>query len=977
MHWKVLLSCLLVGFAADTGTAAPLPTTREYSHRVWRVQDGLPQNRIQALAQTPDGYLWIGTSGGLARYDGARFFVYDRSNTPEFRDDSILAIEVSHDGSLWIGTEGGGMLHYRGGKFEVFDEAHGLTNSFVRALHEDTTGALWIGTDRGFFRRIRGKIERLDDRGNIPITAITNLYEDSQKRVWAVGGIGLLVFEGGVLRLARPESELVEGVGGVLETRDGNRLLLNQTGIWRLENGKFRQHRVLGDMIPLNLTEDREGNLWVGTLGAGLLRIDAKGDSVPFRHPDMLPDNSVFCTLADREGNLWVGTQDGLLRLNRTPIRTFSAIDGIADQNISTVYKDRDESLWIVTVTGEIYRHINGKIQRYHLAALDGSRPRLVFRDSKNVLWFGTNDRGLFRVENGKTTNLAMKQGLRTNVTRQIFEDSRGDLWIALGSGLSRWDGKQFQNYYTQDGLAYGSVRLVREDRNGDILVGSERGLNRIHNGKFVKDPAFDQLNGLRVWTMHQDSDGTMWIGTRGAGLFRYKNGKMAALTTAEGLLSNAIYSIVDDGRGTFWISTPGGVFSVPRRELDRVAEKRAARIAIVPYGTSDGLDSAQMNGGLGDSAARTSSGELWFPSVKGLVRINPSEARLTQPSSVLIENISADDKAVALTKDATIPPGHGKLKIEYTASSLISPERVSFEYKLEGFDDAWTPASNQRIAYYTNLPPGRYKFRVVARDSASSQGVSEASFPFIWEPHFYETYWFYALCAALVALCAWAVFRFYVQQAKARYALLLAERTRLAREMHDTVIQGCVGVSTLLEAASGFQEEDAERALGLVDQARVQVRSTLDEARQAVWDLRHDRLDGNIAETLRDLGRQLSAEKGIPIEVQFMGSPCEMDQMSARSMLLVAREAIRNAANHALPRHITMRMYFEPREVRLEVVDDGCGFTVSAENSEATGHYGLLGMRERIEQFGGSFLVRSKPGEGTSVVARLPLRAV
>jgi signal transduction histidine kinase len=294
----------------------------------------------------------------------------------------------------------------------------------------------------------------------------------------------------------------------------------------------------------------------------------------------------------------------------------------------------------------------------------------------------------------------------------------------------------------------------------------------------------------------------------------------------------------------------------------------------------------------------------------------------------------------------------------------------------LEGIEDNWTAASGRRAAYYTNLPPGEYVFHVIAKDSATPLQSSEAMIPVILEPHFYQTAWLYGLCAALAGLCGWAALRVYARQTKARYALLLAERTRLAREMHDTVIQGCVGVSTLLEAASGFQQTNVERTRELVDQARVQARQTLDEAREAVWDLRHARLERDLTGTLRDLASHLSAEKGIPIEVVLKGAPPPIQEQTVRSILLVAREAIRNAANHAGPKQIRIQMSFEADEVRLEVIDDGRGFA-AAEPKEETGHYGIVGMRERVQQLGGSFLVSSSPGNGTSVVARLPLRAV
>jgi signal transduction histidine kinase len=340
----------------------------------------------------------------------------------------------------------------------------------------------------------------------------------------------------------------------------------------------------------------------------------------------------------------------------------------------------------------------------------------------------------------------------------------------------------------------------------------------------------------------------------------------------------------------------------------------------------------------------------------------------------VLIDAITADDRPISLSGEIRIRPGHGKLEIHYTACSLLSPERTRFQYLLEGFDETWTAGSSDRVAHYTNLPHGRYRFRVVATDSASPQQGSEASVSFLWEPHLYETPWFYGLCAALAAGCVWIGLRIYARQTQARYAVLLSERTRLAREMHDTVIQGCVGVSTLLEAASGFPATGSGGMKELLDQARLHIRLTLDEARQAVWDLRHAQLEGELAAMLRDFVRQLSSEQPVPIRVELMGTPVHLDSGTARSMFLVAREAVRNAVTHSESRQISIRLCFDAAELRLEVVDDGRGFSPAGRDLEARGHYGILGMRERVEQLGGRFLLDSRPGGGTAVVARLPL---
>lgn len=971
---------LLLGFLTAVLGASPAPAAasseappEEYSHRVWRIQDGLPQNKVQAVSQTPDGYLWIGTSGGLVRFDGVRFVVFDRSNTAAFRDDSILALCPARDGSLWIGTEGGGLLHFRNGAFQAYGENQGLTNGFVRAVKEDRLGALWVGTDRGFFRFEAGRLARLDGQAGLPVLSVLGIAEGRDGRLWVGGFPELMVVEEGALHPYRHGDELpAVPAGSVWETRNGVLWLGTAAGLRQLKDGRISP--ALGSAAIRALCEDREGSLWVGTVAQGLIRLRA-GVPTTYRAPGMLPDNTIRSVFEDREGNLWVGTQDGLARLSKKTVSTLTSRDGLSDDNVSTVYEDRGGTLWMTTINGQLYRRAGHRAVPFQLPSpADKFRASTVFRDSKGDLWIGSEGHGIVRLSEGRVACYTKKDGLRSSSVRSFHEDRQGNIWVATGSGLSRWDGRAFRTFYIEDGLAYGSVRVIADGHGGDLLAGTDGGVNRIHDGKIVRDPVLAQLGSERVWTILEDSDGGLWLGTRGGGLFRVKQGKVTRYTTRDGLLSNSIYQLLEDRNDRFWMSSPAGISSVDRKELDAMADGKPGPVAVVPYGTAEGLESSQMNGGVQSAGCRTAAGELWFPSVKGAVRIDPNQLRASPPAPVLIETMRVDDRPIELSGEVRIPAGRGKLEIQYTACSLLSPDRIGFQFKLEGFDKEWTAASTRRVAYYTNLPPGRYRFRVAAGDVAAPREVSEAAVAFRWEPRFHETGWFYGLCALLAGACGWTGLRFYTQMTRARYTALLVERTRLAREMHDTVIQGCVGVSTLLEAASSSQQPTADKRRELLDQARIQLRLTLDEARQAVWDLRHSSLGSGVARTLSSFARQLSLEKGIPVQTEIAGQATTLDDRTDRHLLLVAREAIRNAVTHADPRQIDIRLCFELDEVRLEVTDDGRGFVPAAGGPAENGHYGIVGMRERIEQLGGSFLLRSSPGQGTRIVARVPL---
>jgi signal transduction histidine kinase len=713
--------------------------------------------------------------------------------------------------------------------------------------------------------------------------------------------------------------------------------------------------------LPISsLHKDASGNLWIGTVGKGLVSMNlSSGARTEYFSPAVLPDNTILLLFEDRQHDIWVGAQDGLARLSQTAITTLAAPGGLADDNVSTTYEDHEGKLWIVTVTGQIYRLNGTKPERYYLPPpFRDLRFRTVFMDSHDGYWFGTSGAGVVHLSRGKAAHYTRNEGLRSDSIRQIFEDSRGMIWFATGSGLSRWNGSAFTNYYLEEGLSYPSVRCLAETTDGDVLAGTDAGLNRIHEGHIINDPAFAGLKQEKIWSLYVDG-GSLWVGTRGGGLVLIRNGKTTRFTARDGLVSNSIYQIVDDHTGRLWLSSPVGVSSVRRAELDAIVSGAMGSIHAVAYGSSDGMATGQMNGGIQPAGCRRSSGELWFPSARGAVKLDPAHLPERRSGPVLIESISAGDANLPLSGEVVIPPGRGRLQIDFTACDLIAPPQVSFRYKLEGFDDSWTTATRPRSAYYSSLPPGHYKFRVVAEDTGAAGASSEASLAIYRKPAFQQTAWFYSLVTALLMCGLWAGIWVYTRQTKARFAVLLTERTRLAREMHDTVIQGCVGVSTLLEAVGRFQRTNLDEAAQLLADARSQIKETLEEARQAVWDLRHSSGDQSPIVDLFALARKLGNQYGANVETEIEGERRSLDALTDRALLLIGREALRNSVSHGNPARISVRIAFKAARVHMEVRDDGKGldsdFATLEAKLESKGHFGIIGMRERVEQ-----LVRS-----------------
>ena len=963
----------LVAMRLDAVSLRTLPDG--YSRRVWQTQDGLPENTVQAFAQTPDHYLWIGTSGGLVRFDGARFVVFDRGNTPEMRENSIFCLTVSRDGSLWAGTDGGGLLRYRKGLFRAYSPSDGLTNGFVRAVYEDREGTLWTGTDDGLFKLSGERFIRTDGNGKIPALAVHDIREDHAGRLW-VGGSRLVMIQ---------ESEcrefLLEGypsatrVKSILEANDGTVWVGTVSGLQRprgsLESGRFEKVSEVSSTVRV-LREDRGGTLWIGSIGGGLIRFrDGHFARVPTQ--DNPPGSTVLALFEDLEQNIWVGMQTGLLRLSRTAMSTFPLPD-VPNADFGTVYPDRDGSLWVAST--HLYRIKPRRDDSELIPAPEpGIRVRNVLRDRSGALWFGTDGHGAFRARGSDRVHYTTHNGLTNDFVRAFLESRDGSIWIATDEGINRWHDGALTNYRMSDGLCYFSIRALLEDSHGGIWIGTDRGVSHWQDGGFVQDAVVNRLGSEKVWAIHEDGDGGLWFGTRGGGLFRWRGGGLTAFGSEQGLASNSIYQILEDSHGTFWMSGPNGISSVSRRDLDKLADHPESRPAVTLYGLSDGVEATQMHGGTQPAGALTSSGELWFPSNRGPVRVLPDQTRPGDLPQVVIEQVLVDGREMPGSGRLVVPPGEGKLQIDYSAIRLRSQERIRFRYKLEGFDREWVEALSGRVAYYTNLPAGDYRFRVQAFEMNMPERVAEASLAFLWRAHVYRTGWFLALCVASVLAAVFAAYRFRLRQVHARFEAVLEERNRIAREMHDTVIQGCASASALLEAVVALENGQLGGRGELLDSARSQIRATVDEARQAIWNLRKkETASPQIGQLLNNMAQQVSHVSHVPVHFEALGNPIQLDRAVEYIVLMVAREAVYNAVHHAQPREVCIRVSFEPDNVRMQVLDDGCGFDPAEVLAAQSVHFGLVGMRERVEHVGGRFEVKSSPGRGTQLSVELPV---
>ena len=801
------------------------------------IEDGLGDRILGAglnlVFKAADFFVQIGEAGIGSNSDyesGSGFTSYKRENTPEFVEDSILSLLPAKAGYLWIGTEGGGLLKFSGKTFRSYATNAGLTNGFIRALYQDKSGTLWAGTDHGLFRFSGDYFQRIDGHGGMSFVSVRTIYEDRDGRVW-VGGNGLYELRGASLAPQPLGGEMADSiVSAIRQMDDGSYWLATEGGLRQWRPGNRVTTPVRGAPPhggpTVGLVTDRDGGLWAGMTSAGLLRYRPGGFEV-VRSPSQLPGNNVLSLFVDRAGNLWLSTEDGLVRLTTPLARAITLKEGLDNDNVAVIYQDRDSTLLLADITGRMYRLSGATLSQMTLPSpFQKTEARTFYRDRSGALWIGTARDGLLRVENGNIQHYTTRNGLRSDIIRAICEDSHGNIWIGTSSGLSRWDGQQFRGYYLEDGLVYASVHVIFPDHAGDLWVGTDGGLSIIHNDEIISSSVTDSLRNERIRAIYEDARGTVWLGTRGGGLIRVRQGKVHRFSTAEGLPDNRVFQILDDDAGNLWLGGPRGLCHIHRSELDAVADGLSDSMNVLLYDASDIVGTNEMSGTCQPAGCRTSNGILWFATIHGAIGIDPARLRRSARLNVLIEGAYVDERPVSLEHDQIrIPPGTRKLEIDYTAINLTSPEQMIFSFKMEGFDTAWTNAHARRSAYYTNLTPGNYRFRLNVEDGVESRNYAKAGLQVKWMPHYYQTPWFYAMTALALVIAAWSGFKFYSHQTQFRYSLVLGERTRLARELHDTLIQGCVGVSTLLEAASSLRHVSASSAADLLDRAREEIR--------------------------------------------------------------------------------------------------------------------------------------------------------
>ncbi|MGB9181726.1 MAG: two-component regulator propeller domain-containing protein, partial [Pyrinomonadaceae bacterium] len=945
----------------------------EFSRDLWLTENGLPQNTVHAITQTKDGYIWIATEEGLARYDGISFTVFDKQNTAQFKSNDVRALFEDRQGALWISTADG-LLRLRNGKFSSLTTREGLASNTIESVYEDRAGSLWVATSAGLNRFKDGAMTTFTTREGLASNNVQALFEDTEGTLWIGTTDGLNRFKDEKFSTYTTADGLAgNSVAAICQSKDGRLWLSTPGGLTSFDGGRFRiyttQDGLPNDRI-IYAYADREGSLWLGTAG-GLCRLKDERFAT-LNTASGLSSDIVLSIFEDREGSLWVGTESGGLNLLKDKkFTTYTVKEGLSSDLVKSIYEDRKGNIWIGTSGGGLSLFKDGRFTNY--TTKDGLSSNIVlalFDDAEGNLWIGTPD-GLNRFRDGKFTVYTSADGLSNDFVRSIYADRQGNLWIGTRGGLTRFKDGDFKIYTAQDGLPNDFVGTIYEDAQGNLWIGTLGGLSKFKDEKFTTYTTVDGLSSNVVISLYEDAEASLWIGTSGGGLNRLKDGKFNAYTTQDGLLDDVVYRVLEDERNNLWLSCNKGIFRISKRELEDFTNKKIASIGAVVYGTADGMLTRECSGGGHPAGWKSSDGRLWFPTIKGVAMIEPAKIKINeQPPPVAIEQIRIDDETIAPSQKIEMPPGKTRFDFYYAGLSFVAPEKVRFKYKLEGFDKDWVDGGARRVAYYTNLPPGSYQFKVIASNNDGIWNQTGTSFELYLRPHFYQTYWFYLLCVLTLALLIWQLYRLRVRRMEAQFAAVLRERNRLAREIHDNLAQEILGVSVQLELVTRMMSVSAEAARTHLDRARLLVRRSIAEARRYVWDLRSQTLENNDLPTaLTDTARRLTSDTSVQAQVQVSGTFRPLAPSLENNLLRIGQEAINNAVRHAQAERILINLKFDTRRVQLSVRDNGRGFDYQQQNGEGTGHFGLVGMRERAEQIGGTLSVRSSKDEGTEVL--------
>jgi signal transduction histidine kinase/ligand-binding sensor domain-containing protein len=993
-----MAACLLLVCQADAFALNPSLDVSQYAHTAWKTVDGFSKGFIRSIAQTPDGYLWLGTEFGLLRFDGVRAVPWEPPAGQHLPSSDIRSIQGARDGRLWIGTFSG-LASWKDGKLTHYSE---LDGQIIEALLEDREGTIWVAgwaTSVGRLCRIQsGNTECYGQDGRFG-SGVTPLYEDSGGNLWAGGMTGLWRWKPGPPTLY-PMLDPAQRIYALLESDDGGLLIAQHTGITKLRNGKSEAYPLPAGLQPHRLLRDRDGGLWIGALvDKGLLHIH-EGRTDLFTPAEGLSGESVDALFEDREGNIWVATDDGLDRFRDFAVPTISIQQGLSSRGVASILSARDGSLWVGASDG-LNRWIDGQITVYRYrsqAGVRGGSPattreirdsglpdkaHALFQDARGQVWVGTQSGVAFL----KSDRFVPVASVPYGIVYSFTDDSAGNVWVGHQKGLLHLFGEQVVELipWARLGRTEPAFALLHDAVQGGVWLGfRDGGVAYFKDGQLRASYASAEgLGQGMVRDFYIDGNRTLWISTDG-GLSRIEHGRVLTLTSQNGLPCDTVHWMREDDFHSVWLYLACGLVRIGRSELDSWASHPQQTIHATVFDSSDGVSSHRFTGGYNSVVAKAADGKLWFVRGVGVSVIDPHHLSFNErPPPVHIERVTADDKIYDATNGLRLPARTRNLAIDYTALSFVAPEKVRFRYMLEGQNRNWHEVVNDRQIQYTNLAPGPYRFRVMASNNSGVWNETGDTLSFSIAPAYYQTRWFAALLVIATAALLWEAYRLRVAHIARQFNRTLdarvSERTRIARDLHDTLLQSLQGLLLRFQSAMNLLPSRPEEAKDRLEKALDQAEAAITEGRNAVQGLRASATTMNdLANGIAAIGVELTTAPAAidppTVDIVLEGASRDLNPMVREEAYRITGEALRNAVKHAQARHVTVTIHYEPRQLRLVIHDDGKGMDAERmDRQQPTGHFGLPGMRERAAIVRGQLGVRSSPGSGTEIELRVP----
>ena len=951
-----------------------------YSLAAWTVQTGLPAGDVIAITQDLDGYLWLGTSTGLVRFDGAEFTARETLGQTAPREDRVVSSLVgSRDGSLWVGRGGsGGVARIYMDRVTNYGERDGLFAGPVASLLEDRDGTIWAGGRGGLARFRHGQWEHIRTRGDYRGADVHSIYQDRQGRLWLGTSAGVYAGTNEVFELRFPGQVFVQNFVEdlhdtlwVTDTRDTIKPLNGSGSLTRAATGRPPQS-------GWRLAMDRHGQVWIAALGGGLLRLVGHGvrpDAIERFLYEGKIGGAPLALFFDRDGDLWVGMRGGgLMRVSEQSIAGNVPLDGLTNDGVRAVAAGTDGSVWVAT-GHSLNRFIGASRQVFPL-----SQTRALSTGDDGTLWIVTAG-GVGHLENGRFVSLTLPADIIWERVSAITSDTTNGRWLCSSAqGIMLWRNGELFRFEDVPKIRGKACSDVYSDRRGRQWIGFAGGGIAVHGGASTElYTEADGLAGGGVLAILEDRSGDIWITTR-SGVSRFHNGRFTTLTEANGPFVDLIAALVEGDDGYVWAGVNGGAAIVRflASEMDKVAVNASRLIEYTLYDASDGMQGKIQWQQTRAGAVRGPDGRLWFATGLGLAIVDPHNLpKNRRPVLPRIEQIIADGRALSPTPRFELPAGVSNLAVHWSTVSLKSATKLQFRYRLEGYEPNWVAAGARRSASYERLPSGQYRFRV----STTNDGIwtEAASWEFAVAPPFYFSRWFLALGALTMAGLVSGAVWLRVSTMHQRYSLVLAERALVSREIHDTLLQGVAAISMELEATARRLDPSQSASLESLRRLRHQAAHLLGEARDLAVALRQSGMSNvpGLAETLRTLARHITTTRGV--DVQFTSSGRGETRCSGDvelQLLRICQEAINNAIRHGHASVIVITLDFKASTVVLRVSDNGCGFTPDGEHAAADGedHLGLLGMSERAARVRGQLTLTSSPGAGTLIEIIVPV---